>query len=256
MWAIDDYDKTYPQPDCQIAWPPDAMLGNAAFCGRVKSVVGDRRASDKVSLRQIPPESGGGGVGRIESAPQSHAKRRSPRRADGPRQKLRGRRRRALRSRLPRAGSKPPRPAGPDVSIDPVSDRNFAPAAPTRSRMVRRSLSERDRRSSFQTRERVAGAEPVERLAPLAALPPAVGRGLLERPAAPGVERQVEPEDAMALKTADQTSRRSPGKRSLDRPAGAGRQVCFVASSAPRSRLFHREARCRSRAWETPAFVL
>ena len=41
-------------------------------------------------------------------------------------------------------GGAPPKAAG-------VSDLNFAPAALTRSRMVRRSLSERDRRSSFQT---------------------------------------------------------------------------------------------------------
>ena len=43
------------------------------------------------------------------------------------------------------------RPAGPDVSIASVRERKLAPTASIFSRMCSRSLSERDRRSSFQT---------------------------------------------------------------------------------------------------------
>ena len=43
------------------------------------------------------------------------------------------------------------RPAGPEVSIDSVSERNLPPVASMRSRMTSRSLSERDSRSSFHT---------------------------------------------------------------------------------------------------------
>jgi hypothetical protein len=43
------------------------------------------------------------------------------------------------------------RPARPDVSIDPVSDRNLLPMVSIRSRMTNKSFSERGSRSSFHT---------------------------------------------------------------------------------------------------------
>src|SRR3954471_6462978 len=78
------------------------------------------------------------------------------------------------------------RPAGPEVSIASVSERKRAPTASTLSRMCSRSLSERDRRSSFHTTSGVARPQLIEQAVQLGPVP-APTRGLiLEHPFAAG----------------------------------------------------------------------
>ena len=83
------------------------------------------------------------------------------------------------------------RPAGPAVSTASVSERNPAPAASIRSRRWRRSLSERDSRSSFQPRRhRPRGADRAGGAA--RAIPPSAGSLLLEHAPAPGGLERVD----------------------------------------------------------------
>src|SRR4051812_24122743 len=77
------------------------------------------------------------------------------------------------------------RPAGPEVSIASVSERKRAPTASTLSRMCSRSLSERDRRSSFHTTSGVARPQLIEQAVQLGPVPAPARRLVLEHALAP-----------------------------------------------------------------------
>src|SRR3954453_814605 len=78
------------------------------------------------------------------------------------------------------------RPAGPALSIASVSERKRAPTASTLSRMCSRSVSERDRRSSFHTTSGVARPQLIEQAVQLGPVPAPTRRRVLEHPFAAG----------------------------------------------------------------------
>jgi hypothetical protein len=79
------------------------------------------------------------------------------------------------------------RPVGPDVSIDSVSDLNFAPVALDPFENGQKVFERAGQAVELPDHERVAGAELIEHLVQLGTLPPSAGRGFLKQPGASGV---------------------------------------------------------------------